>query len=121
MDIITINENDNNFQFVCNSRSTRNGFAHDCNLLIDGIEKTDAHCYYYNRTWERWCYQSVCLEAINNLIDEYIERKKTLFMEDRNYKKLTAKRKKEFDEMRKLWPYLKVLEAVKANLNDNLH
>ena len=56
--------------FSCDARNTRNGFAHDATIFINGRMCKDAHCYYLNRTWEAWRFQSVCLAAVTGLIDQ---------------------------------------------------
>lgn len=52
-------------EVVCLSESTRYGFRHLATLLIDGREAENDKCCYYNRTWERFEFQSVLLGVIN--------------------------------------------------------
>lgn len=60
--------NNREFEFFCYFKSTRNGFAHDCDLFIDGRRFTSAKINYLNRTWERYEYQSVMKKAVNQVI-----------------------------------------------------
>ena len=59
---------------ICESRGTRYGFRHLAKLLRDGYEIADAKCCYYNRTWERYTFESVLsglLEKSKNRLSEY--------------------------------------------------
>ena len=55
-------KNANNEGFVCEcyTTDTRNGFCHTCK--VDGL--TDTKISYFNRTWERYLYESVLAKAI---------------------------------------------------------
>lgn len=52
-------------EVVCDSERTRYGFRHLATLFINGIEREKDKCCYYNRTWERYEYQSVLYNVIN--------------------------------------------------------
>jgi hypothetical protein len=57
-------------EFVCRSESTRYGFRHLVTLIYNGQEQgTDKLCYY-NRTWERFEFESV--------LERIIDRNSTL-------------------------------------------
>ena len=118
---ININVNDYTFEFICNSRNTRNGFAHDCNLFINDFNITEAHCYYINRTWEAWTFQSVCMNALYDEINDYINRKKTIYCDEHNYKRMTQKRKNDFEKILEHDDYYNVLMKCKDNLYYHLH
>ena len=67
-------------QVVCTTENTRYGFRHLATLFVDGDEReTDKACYY-NRTWEKYEFQSVLKSIVekafkNKLLsnDERIE------------------------------------------------
>lgn len=121
MRIIKINANDNEYEFVCSSRDTRYGFAHDCNLFINGCDYGTTHCYYLNRTWECWTYQSVCMQAMHNVINEYVEREKSAYKDIHGYKKMTAKRKEDFEnELKERARYKEYTECM-DNLKYHCH
>ena len=65
--------------FINTWRGTGSGFLHETELYIDGWAATAATCHYINRTWERYSYQSVMLEAVHNLQQQETEREKDLF------------------------------------------
>lgn len=115
---INITEDNKNFEFICNSRDTRSGFAHDCSLYINDTGKAIAHCYYYNRTWEVYTFQTVCCTALHKVIDEYTERKINIFKSAHNYKRLTKARREDFEKWFSDNDYIKTLRAV---YNDLLH
>lgn len=97
--LIKIEKGGKEFLFVCESRNTRNGFAHDCTLFVDGYIAEKAKCYYFNRTWERYQYESVCVSAIDKRIAELKERLLELFKSDKKYNRMTQTRRKEFAEI----------------------
>jgi len=59
--IFKVNEN---IEIVCDSVGTRYGFRHDARLFVNGYEKEKAKCCYYNRTWERFAFESVVLKLL---------------------------------------------------------
>lgn len=88
----------NVYTFICSSRSTRHGFAHDCEL----IKNTSSHlgkatCHYLNRTWERYTYQSVMIETVRNKIADYELAARDEFKREHNLSRITSKRKPELD------------------------
>ena len=121
MRTINIKVNDTDYEFICDSRGTRYGFAHDCHLMVDCVERAIAHCYYLDRTWERWDYQTVCIKAIDELINTLADRKKSQFKADKGYKRMTAKRELEFNEILKCSPDLHNLKVCKEQLQNNLY
>lgn len=98
-------ECDHGFRIMlsADSRNTRHGFAHDAEITVlpagtfCGYTVT-AHCYYLNRTWERYQYETVlqraCLDAMECRADEL----KAQFLQEKGYKRLTKKRAAEFTE-----------------------
>ena len=88
----------NVYTFICSSRSTRSGFAHDCEL----IKNTSCHlgkatCHYLNRTWERYTYQSAMIETVRNKIADYELAARDEFKREYHLSRITAKRKPELD------------------------
>lgn len=83
--------------FVCSSRNTRHGFAHDALLLIDGREQGSDTAHYLNRTWECFRYQSVIGSIARAHVYEERERIRAEWMRARGYKRMTAKRREEYD------------------------
>lgn len=100
MQIFEFDANDHHLQFVCTSRNTRNGFAHDARVFIDGndYETAKATCHYLNRTWENYAYQTVMLELAREFIDKHINWERDDYMRERGYKRMTKQRKAEFSE-----------------------
>lgn len=77
------------------TRSTRNGFAHDAH--VHGDAYGDATCHYLNRTWEAWTGQSAILAAIAS--DMFDERSHMLdmFKSSHGYQRMTEARRDEFE------------------------
>lgn len=121
MRFLRITKGDHAFTFLLNSRNTRSGFAHDCELLIDSAHVQKAHCYYCNRTWESWSYQSVCLEAIDAELAERKAEIKSDYMRLNGFKRMTAARAKELEAILKCDEWIKLVESVRDDLKSNLH
>ena len=87
------------FRFVCESLPTRSGFKHVATLFENGdIYPTEsATCYYYNRTWECWCYQTVCREVVHKIIGFYQARAVERYKEKNNLKRISAEKRKEIE------------------------
>ena len=57
----------NDYTFYCESQGTRYGFRHLCHVFKNGVHVADSKCCYYNRTWERFTFQSVLNKACSAL------------------------------------------------------
>ena len=49
---------------VCRWENTRYGFRHLVALMVNGYEVASAKKCYYNRTWERYGYESAINQAV---------------------------------------------------------
>ena len=56
--------------FRCYTTDTRSGFCHTAICTTWGIDTTPTKIGYYNRTWERFEYESVLKRAIDKLPTE---------------------------------------------------
>lgn len=92
MRIIKKEVNGNEYMFVCKTWYRSNAWGHKCTLFVNKNEYEKESCRYYNRTWECYTYQSVCIGCIQKLIQKLIEREKHCFKRDHGYKRLTKKR-----------------------------
>jgi hypothetical protein len=63
----TAKVNGEEIEFRCHTTDTRNGFCHTAHLTSWGYDLTDTKISYYNRTWERFTYESVLKKAIEKL------------------------------------------------------
>ena len=72
----------------CQSRKTRNGFAHDC--AIPAI-KVRATCHYLNRTWERFDFESVIHAAFDKFVKATYPGKANEKVRNRIYGRLTKR------------------------------
>lgn len=84
-----------NVQMCCYSKNTRNGFAHVCSLIINGHDVGTFKVNYLNRTWEMFTFDSVKETAVMDYAEYLYRGARSKFMNERGYKKLTTKRKKE--------------------------
>ena len=87
------------FTFVCEFWKTRNSWGHEVTLYKnDTLKVGRAKIRYYNRTWERYIYQSAIKSVIYNAIEEIKAAAKVAFKNLHNYKVMTKKRAAEFSE-----------------------
>jgi len=56
----------NEYNIVCNSESTRYGFRHIATLHKAGYSIAKTKVCYYNRTWERFEFESVLNKVIKD-------------------------------------------------------
>lgn len=63
----TAKVNGKEITFRCYTTDTRCGFCHTAHLMGWEYEQTDTKASYYNRTWERFEYESVLKRAIEKL------------------------------------------------------
>lgn len=87
--------------FINNCRSCPSGFVHETDLFIDGWQAADARCYYINRTWERYAYQSVMLEAVHKLQEWEMEREKCRFRQQNGIKNIMERHKSALEDQLK--------------------
>lgn len=66
----TAKVNGEEIEFRCYTTDTRCGFCHTAHLMGWKYDITDTKASYYNRTWERFEYESVLKKAIDKLPTE---------------------------------------------------
>lgn len=66
------------YNVVCNSEGTRYGFRHLAVLHKNGFEIARAKTCYYNRTWERFEFESVLIKVVE---DSFTGRERAEFLE----------------------------------------
>lgn len=82
------------YTFICRSRDTRHGFAHDSELFLgDGYLIGEATCRYLNRTWERYRYQSVMIEVVHQKISQLTADAVSEFKRQQGVSRITEKRR----------------------------
>ena len=111
-------ENEKDFTFICAYRSNRSGFVHECELKI-GAQTFESKCQYYNRTWERYTYQTVMFSALSYYKDYIVSRLKEDFLDLKGYKKMTSKIKPEFEKLLAENPIMKEIAEVRKELDQN--
>ena len=95
---LTLKIDNNEFLFVNESEDTRHGFRHVCNLFINDYNRATISRSYYNRTWERYTYQTVMMEAIQAVMDEIYESELRYYKEHNDIKRLTAAKRQAFED-----------------------
>ena len=114
--IITVNGN--KYEFINSIRSTRNGFAHDTELLKNDYYNIGrGTAYYINRTWEYYRYQTVMKRCINNIIEEKYNNFIVNYKVENNIKRITAEKRAEADKLFANLAEIKELKEVYSELN----
>lgn len=83
-------------EFTCDAHDTRNGFKHTATMWIDGRRAGSHTCYYLNRTWESYAYQTVCRAIAYEKLEETVDGIRREWMAARGYKRMTAGRRTEW-------------------------
>ena len=97
MEIRKENINGMEFLFVNRYESTRTGFKHISTLFVNGYEWQKSTCNYINRTWENYAFQTSMLRAIEDLKYKIYTRALDNYKYQNNIKRLTAKKKADFE------------------------
>lgn len=97
---------------------TRNGFTHKTEMYINGFPVREARRNYLNRTWERYRYQSVMLDAIQTEMDCLCYDIAEDWKKKNGFKTMTAKRKEQFAEVLNRNQYYKELSAIYAEVKN---
>lgn len=104
--------NGNKYTFVGETWERCNAWGHKCTLFVNNNEYETEKCRYYNRTWECYTYQSVCIGCIIKLINKLIESEKYCFKHDYGYKRMTKERKERFEKKLQKNERMNELKAV---------
>lgn len=117
---LTLNINNDEFTFVNNSESTRYGFRHTCVMFINDYHRATIYHPYYNRTWESYTYQTVMIEAVQEVMSEIYENELQDYKEKNGIKRLTAAKRKAFEDGFNNQTYKNLKEAYDKLKNENM-
>ena len=102
--------------FINSCSTSYSGFTHETQLFIDSWPEAEARCHYINRTWERYSYQSVMLEAVHKLQEKRIAELKQDFKCQIGCRNIMERHMQAFEAFLKndetLAFYLKIEEAL---------
>jgi hypothetical protein len=62
------------YSFVCFYWETSNSWGHEVRLCLGPIEVAKARTRYYNRTWEKYAFQSCMYQAVDNYRQSELDR-----------------------------------------------
>jgi len=89
---------DSEYSVVVWAEDTRTGFRHLAKLMKNGVEIDTAKAVYYNRTWERYNFQTVINSVIRKHFDEKKAEEKIKLLEKKaGLYRMDAKGKVPFD------------------------
>lgn len=103
----TAKVNGKEIEFRCYTTDTRNGFCHTAHYVGWDYDLTDTKVSYYNRTWERFEYESVLKSAIKKLPTDVRQQVYDQIIDGK-----AAEEEKKADEM------VKSFEALHSSLSD---
>ena len=103
-------------EFVCSSRDTRHGFAHDVTMFFGNVQINNATCHYLNRTWESWGYQTACLNAVNNELEDRKARLKAWYKDENAIQRMTKKHSEKLNEIYASDGQIALLNSIKETL-----
>lgn len=109
------------FNFICEWGNTRSGFKHTCNLIVNGLHNVKNVCYYYNRTWEAYNYQTVMCGALDLYKSEIEESVKQDLLYKEGKKRLTTALKKMLEKECKANKTIKAIAKCRAILDENFN
>ena len=99
--------NGKEIEFRCYTTDTRNGFCHTAHYVGWDYDINDTKASYYNRTWERFEYESVLKRAIAKLPEDVRQQVYDQIIDGK-----AAEEEKKADEM------VKSFEALHSGLSD---
>ena len=85
--------NGNEYLFINSFRGNRSGFVHESKLYKNNRLIGENKIQYYNRTWERYTYQSVMKGIVSTLLDDCENDYKTAWKEEHGIKRLTKEKR----------------------------
>lgn len=88
----------NEWEFVNHYWETSNAWGHECHLLKNGSEMSKARARYYNRTWEKYTYQSVMFEAVDNARKDHLDHYIEAYKANNDIERFKAGQKKQLEE-----------------------
>ena len=84
------------FTFVCESKSNRSGFKHECTMFDENNRELGfSKIQYYNRTRERFAFEKVIDDCIRDFRKRKIEDKIYYYRLDNDIKRLSSEKKKQ--------------------------
>ena len=109
-----------NFTFICTSKNARSGFKHEAKMLINNNFVSEATQYWVNRVWERFIYQSVIRNCVQNHIAQIEYGIETDYKKENN---IIRKTKKHSDKLNELFNQnaeikeaKKILKLIQTNI-----
>lgn len=91
MNMVRLN---NDWCFVNETWRHSYSWGHKSTLLYKGKPINEAKMRYYNRTWEKYKYQSCMLKCLQELIEQYKEEFTEQFKENNGFDRLSEQRRR---------------------------
>lgn len=120
--IYRANVNGKNFSFICDAWDTRDGFAHGCELWdFDEWHKiSSGKCFYLNRTWESYRFQSAMIMAVQHAESQVRSRIRGFVLTEYGWQKITAKRRELLEDVYSKNAELQTLELLESKIKSGM-
>lgn len=105
------------FSIYAESWSNSRAWGHKAVLKINDYQTWENKIRYYNRTWERYQYESVIHSVIYDYIEYIKELVKENFKREKGIKRITEKYKKEVEKAIKTDKNIKAVERFKKYID----
>lgn len=105
-----------NITIYLDSKSNYYGFKHLATLNVGYWEELKTSIQYYNRTWERFDYETILYKIINLKLEQIEEQAKRNYKQNNNIKRLTKDKQKDFKKELKNYDTYKNLLTLKNRI-----
>ena len=105
------------FKIVAHTYENSHNWGHKATLLHNGTHELNTYkITYYNRTWEKYEYQSVIKSVLNDYIDYLIKDYINDYKTQNNITRLKAQQREELTRQAKMTPLVEKLETFYKEL-----
>lgn len=83
--------------FNCKAKKTKNGFAHECEMHVNGNWYSKVKVNYYNRTWEAYQFQTAMKNAVYDVLEVLYKATEMTLKFSENWKRISKGRRETID------------------------
>lgn len=106
-----------NITIILDWKSTKEGFKHIAKLYNNYFLEEQTKILYYNRTWERFDYESIINKIINMYMETIEQQALFSYKQNHNIKRITKEQLKDFKKELKNYDTYHNLQVLKNRVN----